>query len=108
MGGYFGGQRAAVIGGALYEGLASDGEEADAKLRDGRIKLGRLSRPRLRRIAGRDLHRVDAGVRRRERRRRQPAFCNFFEGQSPKRLNYGVYDEEVKRSLLFVETSSLR
>ena len=37
---YFGGQRAAVIGGALYEGLARDGEEADAKLRAGEIKLG--------------------------------------------------------------------
>ena len=25
------------------------------------------------------------------------AFCNFFEGPSPKRLNYGVYDDEVKQ-----------
>ena len=24
------------------------------------------------------------------------AFCNSFEGASPKRLNYGVYDEEVR------------
>jgi hypothetical protein len=32
------------------------------------------------------------------------AFCNFFEGPSPKRLNYGVYDDEVSQSLALVET----
>ena len=37
---YTGGQRAAVIGGALFEGLAADADEADAKLRDGAIRLG--------------------------------------------------------------------
>ena len=36
---YFGGQRAAVIGGALYEGLAADAEDADDKLRDGTLKV---------------------------------------------------------------------
>ena len=32
---YYGGQRNAVIYGALYEGLATDAEDADARLRDG-------------------------------------------------------------------------
>src|SRR5438067_7255953 len=36
---YYGGQRNAVIYGALYEGLASDPADADAKLADGRIVL---------------------------------------------------------------------
>jgi hypothetical protein len=31
------------------------------------------------------------------------AFCNFFEGASPKRLNYGVYDDEVRRGLLSLQ-----
>ena len=34
---YYGGQRNAIIYGALYEGLASDPADADAKLADGRI-----------------------------------------------------------------------
>ena len=36
---YYGGQRNAVLYGALYEGLAADAEDADAKLSDGRITL---------------------------------------------------------------------
>ena len=36
---YYGGQRNAVIYGALYEGLASDPADADARLADGRITL---------------------------------------------------------------------
>ena len=36
---YYGGQRNAVIYGALYEGLAADPDDADARLRDGRIVL---------------------------------------------------------------------
>ena len=36
---YYGGQRNAVIYGALYEGLARDPDDADAKLADGTITL---------------------------------------------------------------------
>ena len=31
------------------------------------------------------------------------AFCNSFEGSSRKRLNYGVYDDDVRESLLFLQ-----
>jgi hypothetical protein len=31
------------------------------------------------------------------------AFCNSFEGSSRKRLNYGVYDGDVRESLLFLQ-----
>ena len=93
---YFGGQRAAVIGGALYEGLARDGEEADAKLRDGEIKLGACSRPRLRgSLAGIYTASMPVFVVENATHGNR-AFCNFFEGPSPKRLNYGVYDDEVE------------
>src|SRR5688572_11180188 len=37
--GYTGGQRDAIIGGALFEGLARDREEAERKLASGEIKV---------------------------------------------------------------------
>jgi uncharacterized protein DUF1116 len=100
---YFGGQRAAVIGGALYEGLAADSEEADAKLRDGRVKLGAChDHGCVGSLAGiytasMPVFVVENGTH------GNRGFCNFFEGASPKRLNYGVYDDEVKRSLLHLQ-----
>jgi hypothetical protein len=100
---YSGGQRSAIIGGALFEGLARDSQDADAKLRDGRIRLG----------ACHDFGCVGslAGIYTasmpvfvvEERESGNRAFCNSFEGPSRKRLNYGVYDEEVRQSLLFLQ-----
>ncbi len=97
---YFGGQREAVIGGALYEGLARDREDADAKLRDGRIKLGAChDHGCVGSLAG--IYTASMPVFVVENRTHgNRAFCNFFEGPSPKRLNYGVYDDEVKQSLV--------
>ena len=37
---YSGGQRMAIIGGAIYEGLASDEADAEAKLASGEITIG--------------------------------------------------------------------
>jgi Protein of unknown function (DUF1116) len=101
---YFGGQRAAVIGGALYEGLASDSGDADAKLRDGRIKLGACHDfGCVGSLAG--IYTASMPVFVVENLKRgNRAFCNFFEGPSPKRLNYGVYDDEVRDSLVHVQT----
>jgi hypothetical protein len=100
---YTGGQRAAVIGGALFEGLAADAEEADAKLSDGTIRLGAChDHGCVGSLAGIYTasmpvfvveNRADGNV----------AFCNSFEGSSPKRLNYGVYDDDVRESLLFLQ-----
>lgn len=100
---YYGGQRNAIIGGALYEGLASTADEADMMIADGRITLASThdhgcvgsvagiytaSMPVFV-VANRDV-----GNR---------AFCNFYEGESRRRLNYGVYDDEVFRGLRFIE-----
>ena len=30
-------------------------------------------------------------------------FCNFYEGESHRRLNYGSYGDDVKRNLLFIQ-----
>ncbi len=99
---YVGGQRDAVIGGALFEGLAESPEDADAKLASGDLKVdGCHDYQCIGSLAGiytasMPVFVVDnrAGGNR--------AFCNMYEGTNPRRLNYGVYDEGVKERLLFV------
>jgi hypothetical protein len=100
---YTGGQRAAVIGGALFEGLASDPADADAKLGDGRIRVdGCHDYGCVGSLAG--IYTASMPVFVVENRSDgRLAFCNSFEGSSPKRLNYGVYDDEVRDSLLFLQ-----
>jgi hypothetical protein len=100
---YTGGQRNAVIGGALFEGLATDAEDADAKLRDGRIKLDACHHYGcVGSLAG--IYTASMPVFVVENRKHgNVAFCNSFEGASRKRLNYGVYDDEVRDSLLFLQ-----
>jgi Protein of unknown function (DUF1116) len=100
---YFGGQRAGIIGGALYEGLARDVEEADANLSAGRIRLGAChDHGCVGSLAGIYTASMPVFVVENTAHGNR-AYCNFFEGPSPKRLNYGVYDEEVKDSLLLVQ-----
>ncbi|MGD9500856.1 MAG: DUF1116 domain-containing protein [Methyloceanibacter sp.] len=100
---YSGGQREAIIGGALFEGLAKDRDEAIAKLDAGEIKVG----------ACQDFGCVGslAGIYTAS----MPAFvvenrafgniacCNIYEGSNPRRLNYGVYDDGVRERLLLVQ-----
>ncbi|MEA2229800.1 MAG: hypothetical protein QOF04_3430 [Solirubrobacteraceae bacterium] len=100
---YTGGQRTAVIGGALFEGLADSPEQADARLRSGEIvvagcqdhgvvgSLAGVTTPSMPVLVVEDAER---GTR---------AFCTLFEGKSPARLNYGVYNDEVRDSLLYLE-----
>ena len=99
---YAGGQRNAVIGGALFEGLAADAEDADARLRDGRIRLRAChDHGCVGSLAG--IYTASMPVFVVENREHgNVAFCNSFEGASPKRLNYGVYDDDVRDSLLFL------
>ena len=100
---YTGGQSDAIVGSALFEGLATDRQEAVQKLRSGEI-----------RIAGcHDFGCVGslAGVYTAS----MPVFvvenvthgnvgrCNMYEGTNPRRLNYGVYDDGVRERLLFVQ-----
>jgi len=100
---YTGGQRNAVIGGALFEGLATDPEDADAKLRDGRIVLGAChDHGCVGSLAG--IYTASMPVFVVENRAHgNVAFCNSFEGASRKRLNYGVYDADVHASLVFLQ-----
>lgn len=101
--GYVGGQRDAIIGGALFEGLASSREDAIAKLESGAIKVagchdfgcvGSLAGIYTASMPVFVVENTAAG---------NVAFCNMYEGSNPRRLNYGVYDEGVRDRLLFVQ-----
>jgi hypothetical protein len=99
---YFGGQRSGIIGGALYEGLAADAEEAEAKIRGGEIRLATCHEHGcVGSLAG--IYTASMPVFVVENRvGGNRAFCNLFEGPSPARLNYGVYNETVRESLRFI------
>jgi Protein of unknown function (DUF1116) len=97
---YVGGQRTGIIGGALYEGLATDGAEAETKLGDGRIRLSAChDHGCVGSLAG--IYTASMPVLVVENRSGgNRGFCNLFEGPSPARLNYGVYNDDVRRSLV--------
>ncbi len=100
---YIGGQRQALIYGAMYEGLAKDEGDAIAKFANGRIKIGACHEHGcVGSVAGiytasmpvfvvKNLDRGNTG------------FCNFYEGAARRRLNYGSYDEGVRQALLFIQ-----
>jgi hypothetical protein len=100
---YTGGQRNAILYGAVFEGLAGDPDEAAAAIHAGRIRLGGThAHGCVGSVAGIYtasmpvfvVENAAAGNR---------GFCNFYEGESRKRLNYGVYDESVRDGLLLLQ-----
>jgi hypothetical protein len=99
---YTGGQRDALIGGALFEGLAADRDEAIARFQAGEIEVGAChdysavgSRAAIY-TASMPVFVVE------NRTHGNRGFCNFYEGKEPRRLNYGCYDEGVHQRLLQV------
>jgi len=100
--GYQGGQRDAVIGGALFEGLAKTAEQAAEGFASGRLKVdGCHDYGCVGSLAGIYTASMPVFVVRNETNG-NVGYCNIYEGTSPKRLNYGVYDEEVRERLEFV------
>lgn len=96
---YQGGQRDAIIGGALYEGLAKTREEAIALLDAGEIKVSSChEHDCIGSVAGIYTASMPVFVVD-DRHGGTRAFCNFYEGPSRYRLNYGCYNEEVHESL---------
>ena len=99
---YYGGQRDALIGGALFEGLAADADAAAARFAAGDIVAGACSDygcvGSLAGIytASMPVFVVD------DKAHGTTGHCNMYEGKSPKRLNYGVYDGEVRQRLLYI------
>jgi Protein of unknown function (DUF1116) len=100
---YVGGQRSAILGGALFEGLASDREEAEERIRAGEIQVEPChDHGCIGSLAG--IYTASMPVLVVENRARgNRAFCNLFEGASPQRLNYGVYNDAVREGLLFLQ-----
>ena len=100
---YFGGQRNAIIGAALFEGLAETREEAISKLDSGTIIVrGCHDYGCIGSLAG--VYSASMKVFVVENRSfGNRGFCNIYEGTNPRRLNYGVYDEGVHERLLYVE-----
>ncbi len=96
---YTGGQRRAVLYGAVYEGLATDLEDAEAKLDAGAIELGAChDHGCVGSVAGIYTASMPVLVVENERFG-TTGFCNLYEGASRRRLNYGVYDDEVRDGL---------
>ena len=100
---YTGGQRAALVYSALYEGLADSPADAERRMDAGDIVIGAChdhgcvgsvagvftaSMPVF--VVRDDVHGVTG-------------FCNFYEGESRERLNYGSYDDGVRRQLRHIE-----
>lgn len=101
--GYTGGQRDAIIGGALFEGLAGDREEAERRLAAGEIKVdGCHDHAAVGSLAG--IYTASMPVFVVENAAfGNTAYCNMFEGTNPRRLNYGVYDTGVRERLIYVQ-----
>jgi hypothetical protein len=100
---YIGGQRNAILGAALYEGLARTFDEAESKIRAGEITVGAChDYSCIGSLAGIYTASMPVFVVSNQTYGNS-AFCNFYEGESRKRLNYGVYDDEVHRGLKFIE-----
>ena len=99
---YHGGQRHSLIYGAIYEGLASDPEEAAARFASGDIRIGACHHHGcVGSVAG--IYTASMPVFVVENRAfGNRGFCNFYEGESRRRLNYGVYDDEVRTALDFL------
>lgn len=98
-GDYTGGQRLGILGAAVYEGLARDVAEADALLNAGRIKVGGCHDfATVGSVAGITSASMPVVVVE-DAATGQRGFCTLFEGASPARLNYGVWNKNVRRNL---------
>ena len=100
---YTGGQREAIIGGALFEGLAADRKEALHRLDNGEIGVkGCQDHGCVGSLAG--IYTASMPVFAVENRTcGNLGYCNLYEGVNPRRLNYGVYDEGVHDRLIFIQ-----
>jgi hypothetical protein len=100
---YTGGQRRAILFGAVYEGLATDVDDAERKLAGGEITVSNChSHGCVGSVAGiytasMPVFVVENGPF------GNVGFCNFYEGESRRRLNYGSYDDGVRDGLRFIE-----
>jgi hypothetical protein len=100
---YTGPQRTAILYAAVYEGLADSAEDADAQLHAGALRVEPTHHHGcVGSVAG--IYTASMPVFVVENRTHgNRSFCNFYEGESRRRLNYGVYDDEVRDGLRRLE-----
>ena len=100
---YTGPQRNALIYGAIYEGLAGSEEEAAAKYENGELQIEPCHHHGcVGSVAG--IYTASMPVFIVENAAGDnTAFCNFYEGESRRRLNYGTYGDDVRDRLKFIE-----
>lgn len=96
---YHGGQRAALIGGALYEGLATTEHAAVEGFQSGKIRIGAChDYGCVGSVAGIYTASMPVFIVR-NTTHGNIGYCNLYEGKTSRRLNYGIYDDEVKQRL---------
>lgn len=100
---YSGGQRRAIVFAAIDEGLAPDEAAAEEALDAGRIRVRSTQQHScIGSVAG--IYTASMPVLMvRDETYGGTAYCNLYEGKSPKRLNYGSYDAEVAQGLRWLE-----
>ncbi len=100
---YSGGQRRSLVYGAMYEGLAKNEDDAEGKFASGEIVVGAChDHGCVGSVAG--IYTASMPVFVVENSAfGNTGYCNFYEGGSSRRLNYGVYDDEVRDQLIFIE-----
>lgn len=102
---FSGGQRRAILFGAVYEGLARSVEDAARLLDRGEIRVRSTQQHGcVGSVAGIYTSSMPVFVVRDETSG-STAFCNFYEGKSRHRLNYGSFNQEVVDGLRWLETT---
>ena len=100
---YTGGQRAALVYAAVYEGLADSPADAERRMDAGDIIIGAChDHGCVGSVAGVFTASMPVFVVR-DDVHGTTGFCNFYEGESRKRLNYGSYDDSVRLALRHIE-----
>ena len=102
---YTGGQKRAIMYGAVYEGLADNLQDAARKLDNDEIQVRSTQQHCcVGSVAGIYTASMPVFVVR-DQASGTTAFCNFYEGKSRYRLNYGSFDQEVVDSLRWLEST---
>ncbi len=102
---YTGGQRRAIMYGAVYEGLADSIDDAARKLDEGQLQVSSTQQHGcVGSVAGIYTASMPVFVVR-DQVSGTTAFCNFYEGKSRHRLNYGSFDQAVVDSLRWLEST---